>query len=263
MIGACGQQSTLWTTTRQPTQPNAWTLGRSGASSPAVRTAPTHLINPWTLGPSGAIPAPARSAPTHLASPWTLGTAGANPARPRLPCQPSAWTLGPVGANWPAVRSAPAHLLSAWTVGLAGANCSMGWTCFVWGSGSRSVGSGQGHAFRPLLCGPATGVVGAPRKTGPPHRAELEKSRIGPEVAARRRGRPPEPKAEAPKFLPRIPSHGLRQDQPDRKPPNTQPTETHRHNGSINQRPVDSRRRCGQPTPHTCRHNPTTQDQPD
>ncbi|MBM7771034.1 hypothetical protein JOD54_001238 [Actinokineospora baliensis] len=54
---------------------------------------------------------------------------------------------------------------------VAGANCSMGRTCFVWGCGARSVVRGQGHAFRPQLCGPATGVVGAPRKTGPPHRA--------------------------------------------------------------------------------------------
>ncbi|MCP2273005.1 hypothetical protein LV75_005531 [Actinokineospora diospyrosa] len=96
----------------------------------------------------------------------------------------------------------------------------MGWTCFAWGDGSRSVASRQGHAFRPLLCGPATGVVGAPHKTGPPHRAQLENRGSGPrlppgneasdprvaEVAARRRGRPPEPKAEARSSCPALPT---------------------------------------------------------
>ncbi|MCP2272150.1 hypothetical protein LV75_004669 [Actinokineospora diospyrosa] len=178
---ACGQQNTLWTTTRQPTQP------APGHSDPAVPTrppsgpAPTHRTSPWTVGPAGANPASVRSAPTHPPSTWTLGMAGAIPARSRLPCQPSAWT-----------------------VGLAGAKCSMGWTCFVWGSGTRSVSARQGQSFRPLLCGPATGVVGAPRKTGPPHRAKLENRGSGPmlppgneasdprvaELAVRRRGRP-------------------------------------------------------------------------
>ncbi|MCP2273633.1 hypothetical protein LV75_006163 [Actinokineospora diospyrosa] len=79
-------------------------------------------------------------------------------------------------------------------------------------------------------------------------------SRIGPDVAARQRGvrsgsrcrRRADPKAPNP--FPRIPNHGLRQDQPDQKPPNTQPTDAHRHNGSSNQHPVDSQNRCGQPT---------------
>ncbi|SER44321.1 hypothetical protein SAMN04487818_103333, partial [Actinokineospora terrae] len=51
---------------------------------------------------------------------------------------------------------------------------SMGWTCFAWGSSARSVVHAAGPAFRPLLCGPATGTAGAPRKTSPPHRAQLE-----------------------------------------------------------------------------------------
>ncbi|MCP2271634.1 hypothetical protein LV75_004148 [Actinokineospora diospyrosa] len=68
---------------------------------------------------------------------------------------------------------------------------------FCVGDDTRSVSARQGQSFRPLLCGSATGVVGAPRKTGPPHRAKLENRGSGAEFAARRRGRPPEPKAEA------------------------------------------------------------------
>ncbi|MCP2270165.1 hypothetical protein LV75_002666 [Actinokineospora diospyrosa] len=151
---------------------------------------PNPLGRPWTPGPNGANPPPVMSAPTHLPSAWLLGTAGVIPARSRQPCQPSAWTLGPGGANWPSVRSASAHFLSTWTVGVAGAKCSMGWTCFVWGDGTRSVSARQGQSFGPLLCGSASGVVGAPHKTGPPHRAFTHCRGSGAEVAARRRGRP-------------------------------------------------------------------------
>ncbi|MCP2269933.1 hypothetical protein LV75_002434 [Actinokineospora diospyrosa] len=145
----------------------------------------------------------------------------------------------------------------------------MGWTCFVWGDGSRSVGSGQGHAFRPLLCGPATGAVGAPHKTGPPHRAfrivadrarccRQATRRPIPGRRARRQATRPTPGAEGggPNPLPRTPNPGLRQDQPDRKPPNTQPTETHRHSGSSERRPVDNQNRCGQPQPGRKDHLP-------
>ncbi|MCP2269342.1 hypothetical protein LV75_001830 [Actinokineospora diospyrosa] len=155
-ITACGQQNTLWTTTRHPAQARTLDVRSRGATS-----------------------SPVRSAPTHPLSAWTLGTAGAIPARPRQPCQPT------------------------WTVGVAGANCSMGRTCFAWGDNTRSVASQQGHAFRPLLCGSATGVVGAPRKTSWPHRADriaADRARCcrqatrrplrHAELAARRRGRP-------------------------------------------------------------------------
>ncbi|SES19526.1 hypothetical protein SAMN04487818_108268 [Actinokineospora terrae] len=75
--------------------------------------------------------------------------------------------------------------------------CSMGRTCFVWGDGARSVVRGQGHAFRPLLCGPATGSVGAPHKTSSPHRAKL-KTRA-PTQCRRRAVHPPAmPKASRP-----------------------------------------------------------------
>ncbi|GAA2985697.1 hypothetical protein GCM10010483_32590 [Actinokineospora diospyrosa] len=39
-------------------------------------------------------------------------------------------------------------------VGVAGARCSMGWTCFVWGDGTRSVSARQG-----LLLGPCFAVL--------------------------------------------------------------------------------------------------------
>ncbi|MCP2269373.1 hypothetical protein LV75_001861 [Actinokineospora diospyrosa] len=130
-IEACGQQNTLWTTTRQSTQ--TWPLDprtqRCQLSARQVR-------------------------PTHLADHWTLGRSGATPARPRRPCQPSPWTLGPCGAIPAAVRSAPAHLPSAWTVGLAGARCSMGGPVLC--GGTAAVAS---VADRAMLFGPCCAVL--------------------------------------------------------------------------------------------------------
>ncbi|MCP2273667.1 hypothetical protein LV75_006198 [Actinokineospora diospyrosa] len=120
-------------------------------------------------------PSPVRFDPTHLLSPWTLGLCGAN-LRP--------------------VRSAPAHLPSAWTVGLAGARPAR-WGGLVLRGGTTPVASSAaGPAFGPLLCGSATGVVGAPRKTSSPHRA----CRIAADLrrcCRQATRRLPEPKAEA------------------------------------------------------------------
>ncbi|MCP2268939.1 hypothetical protein LV75_001426 [Actinokineospora diospyrosa] len=161
-----------------------------------------------------------------LAAPFKEGWARWWRSAPAHPL--SAWTLGPCGAM-PLVRSASALLLSAWTVGVAGARPAR-WGGLVLRGGTTPVASSAaGPAFGPLLCGSASGVVGAPRKTSSPHRA----FRI---VADRTPSLPPgneaSPGAEGggPKFLLRTPSHGLRQDQPDQKPPNTQLTDAPRQN---------------------------------
>ncbi|MBM7775476.1 hypothetical protein JOD54_005680 [Actinokineospora baliensis] len=151
----------------QPTQParrvspaSPTTAPRSGCANPAHRAnpaSPTTRLRP--LNPA-----------TGHSEPWCHPSPP--PSRPPRPhCQPLDTRKPLVPPQPTAVPPAPAALPTTGHSEVAGAICSMGWTCFVWGDGSRSVASLQGHAFRPLLCGPATAVVGAPRKTGPPHRA--------------------------------------------------------------------------------------------
>ncbi|MCP2269060.1 hypothetical protein LV75_001548 [Actinokineospora diospyrosa] len=200
--------------------------------SPASgRSASTRLASPWTLGPCGASPAAVRSAPTHSASPWTLGTAGAISARSRQPTFPAP---GQSDSLVPSARWGGPVLYG----GTAPVASFSGRACF-WAPALRFC-----HGCRR---GPAQNRSTASSKA--------RKSRIGPDVAARQRGvrsRVAMPQASRPEGLnpfPRTPNHGLRQDQPDRKPPNTQLTAQHRHNGSSEQHPVDNQTRCGQTTP--------------
>ncbi|MCP2270309.1 hypothetical protein LV75_002810 [Actinokineospora diospyrosa] len=146
-----------------PPHPAPGHLGVAGVCPTSVRSAPAHLPSPWTLGSSGANWPSVRSALSHLLSPWTLGPGGAHPSPRQVRLNP------------------PDHPT---LLGLAGANCSMGRTCFAWGDNTRSVVRG-----RAMLCGPATGVVGAPRKTSSPHRAARIVA-FPADVAARRRGVP-------------------------------------------------------------------------
>ncbi|MCP2274307.1 hypothetical protein LV75_006841 [Actinokineospora diospyrosa] len=101
--------------------------------------------------------------PNPLAQPWTLGLGGAIPAHPRLPCQPSP-------------RSSESLVPTARWGGLV-----------LRGGTTPVASSAAGPAFGPLLCGSASGVVGAPRKTSSPHRA-FRIVAFPADVAARRRG---------------------------------------------------------------------------
>ncbi|MCP2273211.1 hypothetical protein LV75_005737 [Actinokineospora diospyrosa] len=139
------------------------------------------------------------------------------------------------------------------------------WGGLVLRGGTTPVASPRGRA---MLFGPCFAVL--PRVLQGPRAKQVRPielfalSRIGPDVAARQRGvrsgsrcrRRADPNAPNP--FPRTPNHGPRQDQPDQKPPNTQPTDAHRHNGSSERRPVDSQNRCGQ-TNHA---QPPPQDHP-
>ncbi|MBM7775285.1 hypothetical protein JOD54_005489 [Actinokineospora baliensis] len=73
--------------------------------------------------------------------------------------------------------------------------CSMGWTCFVWGCGTRSLTGGWlGRPFGPQLFRPSTGVAGAPHKQVHPIEPTAL-SRTAPDAAGepmiRRRSRNP------------------------------------------------------------------------
>ncbi|MCP2268032.1 hypothetical protein LV75_000514 [Actinokineospora diospyrosa] len=62
-IMACGQQSTLWTTTCQASQPGPWTPGTCWCHlQSSARSSPTHKSSHWTLRTVGPIPAPGHSA---------------------------------------------------------------------------------------------------------------------------------------------------------------------------------------------------------
>ncbi|MCP2268089.1 hypothetical protein LV75_000575 [Actinokineospora diospyrosa] len=186
-----------------PPQPTCSAVGPSGANPAPTRSASAHLLSAWTLGPGGANPAPVRSASAHLLSPWTLGPGGAIPARPRQPTYPApgqSESLVP-NARWGEL------VLRGGTTPVA---FPRGRACF-WAPALRfCVGCCRGPAQNKFAPSSSSHCRGSGPMLPP-----------GNEASPGAEGGGPNP-------LPRTPNHGLRQDQPDRKPPNTQLTAQHR-----------------------------------
>ncbi|MCP2274441.1 hypothetical protein LV75_006976 [Actinokineospora diospyrosa] len=212
--------------------------------TPPCQPASAHLLSTWTLGLGGAIPASSGPAPTHLANPWTLGPAGCQPGcrqvRPNPPDQPLDTRkirchLSPFSAALPAQRvdsrtrrcqPAPRQVrLSPLPSPAQSESLVPGarWGGPVLCGGTAPVAFPRGRAS---LWAPAlrfcVGCRRGPAQNRSTPSSFYALSRIG--RRGRRQATRPSTGAEGggPKFLPRIPNHGLRQDQPDRKPPNTQ-----------------------------------------
>ncbi|MBM7771917.1 hypothetical protein JOD54_002121 [Actinokineospora baliensis] len=211
--------------------------GPATGHSEVAGATPTHRVGPpkpsppspprrpghWTLGSRWCHPnSPSQptqtqpTEPTPPARPPPLGVAGANPAH----------RVGPPKPSPPSQPTQLGHRSRKSLVPTArwGGPVLCGVAAVVASPRCRAM------LFGPCFCGPATAVVGAPRKTGPPHRACTQ---IADPVQCRRR-------ADDPMQCRRRAEDHLTQD-----PPNTQPTEAAPPNQATQTAPVDTQSRCG------------------